>query len=324
MNQTTSNKKYYLTGGAVAVLAFVSATIFARYNYFADQRVNIFDRGINECPGITWNYNNDTTQSSYPISVDGDLELFGEKVPMNDPDVRERLERELQINVYWRSNTILDMKMANRHFDEIEKILKENGVPTDFKYLALIESNFRYDVSPAGAVGFWQFVKGTANSYQLKTDDEVDERYNTEKETRAACDFIKDAKEKFGTWTLAAASFNLGVPSMIQRIKDQKTSNYYEMYFNPETSRYIFRMLAMKIIFSNPKRAGFSVKPEELYQPYRYKVVETDSSIADIADFAAQYGLKYKHIKILNPWLRAAKLTNREHRKYQIKVMEAN
>ena len=141
---------------------------------------------------------------------------------------------------------------------------------------------------------------------------------------KAACDYLKDAKEKFGNWTVAAASYNLGRPSMAQRIKDQKSNNFYDMYFNPETSRYIFRMLAMKIIFSNHKRAGFNIKTEDLYQPYKYKIVEIDSGIHDIADFAAQHDLKYKHIKILNTWLREAQLTNKERRKYQIRILEMN
>src|SRR6185503_5411490 len=146
-------------------------------------------------------------------------------------------------------------------------------------------------------------------------NDEVDERYSIEKATKAACDYLKDAKESFGSWTMAAASYNLGRPSMKQRIKDQKRNNFYDMYFNPETSRYIFRMLAMKIIFSDPKRAGFKVETEDLYQPYRYKLVELDSSISNVADFAALHGLKYKHIKMLNTWLREAQLTNKERKK---------
>ena len=306
------------------ILGLASAAILTGYNYFVQKHVNIFESTKNECPDVKWNYQLDSTQLSYPVSIDGELYFAGERVPLEDPDVKERLERELQLNVYWHSNTLLSMKLANRYFGEIEAILKQNNVPTDFKYLALIESGFRYESSPAGAVGFWQFIKATGATYNLKINEEVDERYNTEKSTLAACTFLKDAKDKLGNWTIAAASYNLGVPSMALRINDQKVNNYYDMYFNPETSRYIFRMLAMKIIFSNPKRAGFVLKPEELYQPYKYKVVEIDSSIANVADFAAQYGLKYKHIKILNPWLRAAKLTNREKLKYQVKILDLN
>jgi hypothetical protein len=322
-NNPMAYKKYLVPAFCIFFLGAASAAIFARYS-LPQQQVNIFNHGNSECPGIQWNYRSDSTDLSSPVSITGELYFAGERVPLEDPDVKERLERELQTNVYWHSNTLMSMKLANRYFTEIEKILADNGLPTDFKYLALIESGFRYDASPAGAVGFWQFVKPTAKMYNLEVNDEVDERYNTEKSTLAACAFLKEAKEKFGNWTTAAASYNLGIPAMQLRIKDQKTSNYYEMFFNPETSRYVFRMLAMKIVFSNPKRAGFSIQPDELYQPYKYKTVEVDTSIDNIADFAARYGLKYKHIKLLNPWLRDAKLTNKEHKKYTIRIMDAS
>jgi len=303
-------------------LGFVSATILGRYNYFTESPVNIFEDTRNECPGIKWAQAVDSTQKTSAVRIEGDLFFCGERVPLEDPDVMERLDRELQLNVFWHSNTLMNMKLANRYFGDIEKMLKENGTPTDFKYLALIESGFRYDVSSAGAAGFWQFVKGTAKAHNMQVDDVVDERYNYEKATIAACAYLKDAKEKLGSWTLAAASYNLGVPGMMSRVNDQKTNNYYEMYFNPETSRYIFRILALKIVFSNPENAGFDIKPKELYQPYKYKMVEVDTSIASIADFAAQFNLKYKHIKILNPWLRDAHLPNRERKKYQLKIMD--
>ena len=152
--------------------------------------------------------------------------------------------------------------------------------------------------------------------------DDVDERYNVEKSTAAACAYLKEAKEILGNWTLAAASYNMGLGGAMTRAKEQKMNNYYDMYFNPETSRYVFRMIAMKIIFSDPKKAGYIMQTGELYAPYKYKVVTVDTSIASIADFAAQFGLKYKHIKILNPWLRDAHLSNKDHHKYDIKIME--
>lgn len=285
-------------------------------------RANILERTKPEGAGLRWSGGADTTYRVSPISVEGELFFAGERVPLEDSEVRERLERELHLNTFWHSNTIMALKLANRYFGDIEKILAENGVPSDFKYLPLIESNFRNDVSPAGAVGFWQFVPATGKSYHLEINSEVDERYNIEKSTAAACAYLKKSKEQLGTWTLAAASYNLGLPGMNNRVRDQKTNNFYEMYFNPETSRYIFRMLAMKIIFSNIEKAGFDIKTEELYQPYKYKIVEIDTGIPNIADFAAQYGLRYKHIKMLNTWLREAKLTNKEHKKYQIKILE--
>ncbi len=305
-----------------ACLLIVGAAIIAGKAFLVPNATNIFIQTKNEAPGIRWINAIDSNHLSYPIHVEGELYFAGERVPLEDPDVKERLDRELLINANWHSNTLLFMKMANRYFPDIEKTLADSGVPTDFKYLALIESGFRLEPSPAGAVGFWQIVKGTAKKYDLLVNDEVDERYNVEKSTSAACVYLKDAKERLGTWTLAAASYNMGLAGAMQRAKEQKMDNYYDMYFNPETSRYVFRMLALKIIFSNPKKAGYVMQPDELYTPYKYRVVSVDTSIASIADFAAQFGLKYKHIKILNPWLRDAHLTNKEHRKYEIKIME--
>ncbi|MBK7149033.1 MAG: lytic transglycosylase domain-containing protein [Bacteroidetes bacterium] len=304
-----------------AVIVAASAALMSRSGPAA---AGVSTIAGNECPELRVVNTIDTTQLARPISVYGKLELFGEPVPLEDADVRERLERELQLNIYWHSNTIMAMKNANRYFGEIEQVLRQNEVHTDFKYLALIESGFRNEVSPAGAVGFWQILKETAKIYGLEVNNEVDERYNYEKATVAACKYLRDAKSIFGNWTLSAASYNLGMAGMKQRVADQKTSNFYEMYFNPETSRYIFRMLAMKIVFSQPEACGFRVQDAELYQPYKYKMVEVDGAIPSIADFAAQYNLKYKHIKILNPWLREASLINSARKKYQIKVMLPN
>jgi peptidoglycan lytic transglycosylase D len=317
------NKKPRIALLVICILLVVgSAVIIAGKTISAPNTTNIFLQTKNQTPGIKWINPVDSTRLSYPIHVEGDLYFAGERVPLEDPDVKERLDRELLINANWHSNTLLAMKMANRYFPDIEKVLIDSGVPDDFKYLALIESSFRLDPSPAGAVGFWQFVKGTAKKYDMVITDDVDERYNVEKSTAAACAYLKDAKNQLGNWTLAAASYNMGLGGAMQRAKEQKMNNYYDMYFNPETSRYVFRMIAMKIIFSDPKKAGYIMQTDELYAPYRYKVVTVDTSIASIADFAAQFGLKYKHIKILNPWLRDAHLTNREHHKYEIKIME--
>lgn len=322
------NKKYLLplvAGIGIIVFITSASVLIPKVSALAQPKftgVNIFDKTKNECPGIRWVDPIDSAQMVFPITVEGELFFAGERVPLEDPDVRERLEREIQVNAYWHSNTLMSMKLANRYFGDIEKILADNGVPTDFKYLALVESSFRNETSPAGAVGFWQFVKPTAKGYGLEVNDEVDERYNYEKSTQAACIYLNEAKQKLGTWTMAAASYNMGMAGAANRMADQKVDNYYDMFFNQETSRYVFRILALKIIFSNPQRAGFFVKNEELYQPYKYKTVEVDTTITNIANFATQYGLKYKHIKILNPWLRDAQLTNKEHKKYSIKILE--
>ena len=319
-----SRNVFLVLGICCGTLVVASAALFAGYNYFTDKPVNVLESCKNDCPNIRWMHPVDSSQWAYPVVVQGEVYFAGERVPLEDPDVKERLEHELTINYYWHSNTLLSMKMANRYFGEVEAVLKKNDVPSDFKYLALIESGFKLESSPAGAVGSWQLLKGTAKEHGLVVNDEVDERYNNEKSTEAACAYLKAAKEKLGNWTLAAASYNLGLPGMLQRVKDQNTSNYYDMYFNPETSRYIFRMIAMKIIFSNPKEAGYIIQPEELYQPYKYKIAEIDSSIGSISDFASQFGLKYKHIKMLNPWLRNASLVNKEHKKYEVKILNAN
>jgi len=312
-----------LTAFIILLAGIASATIQNASSGTFDG-VNIFENTKNDCSGLRWQVITDSANLTFPVKVEGELFFAGERVPLEDPEVKERLERELQLNAYWHSNTLTSMKQANRYFGQLEEILTQNGVPADFKYMPLIESGFRNDISPSGAVGFWQIMKGTAATYNLEVNSEVDERYNIEKSTLAACRYLTDAKGKFGSWTTAAASYNMGMGGMANRIEDQKTSNFYDMYFNPETSRYIFRMLAMKIIFSNPQIAGFLIDKEDLYQPYKYKTVEIDSSIPNIADFATSYGLKYKHIKILNTWLREAKLTNKERKKYSIKVLELN
>jgi hypothetical protein len=257
----------------------------------------------------------------YPFRVDGELTFAGERVPLEDAEVRERLDRELQINVFRQSNTILNMKLANRYFPDIERILTEEGVPTDFKYLPLIESDLRDAISPAGAGGFWQFVAPTAKMYGLEVNDIIDERYNIEKSTRAACVYLKAAKERLGSWTAAAASYNFGVDGIAGKLEKQRTSNYYDLSITAETSRYVFRMLAMKVIFADPERAGYHLQTEDLYQPVPYKIVEVDTTITDLAEFAQSQGLKYKELKQLNAWMRNSSLPNKAKKTYQIKIM---
>ena len=214
------------------------------------------------------------------------------------------------------------MKLANRYFPEIEQILEEEGVPNDFKYLPLIESGFRDVVSPSKAAGFWQFLEPTAKIYGLEIKPELDERYNVEKSTRAACKYLKQAKEKLGNWTLAAASYNMGIAGMAEKCKIQQTDNYYNLLLTQETSRYVFRMLAMKVIFSNPDACGYVLKAEDLYQPFAYNTVEVDTPVTNITRFAAEYGLQYRHIKLLNPWLRDNHIHNPGRKVYSIRLMD--
>ncbi len=294
-----------------------SATI---YEIVKPASNNIFDETRKETPGLQW-IGDSVVLQAHPFRVEGPLFFAGERVPLEDPDVRERLDRELTINVYRHSNTILNMKLANRFFPEIEKIMIEEGVPTDFKYMPLIESDLRDAYSPAGASGFWQFVPATAKNYGLEVNDKVDERYNVERSTRAACQYLKEAKEKLGSWTAAAASYNFGIDGIAGKIQSQHTSNYYDLWITIETSRYVFRMLAMKVIFADPERAGYHLSDADLYQPLLYKTVEVDTAVNDLAAFAEQFGLKYKELKSLNSWMRNSSLPNPNHKVYDIRIL---
>lgn len=248
------------------------------------------------------------------------MEFAGEAVPLDDWDVRERLDRELLVNTYWHSNTIRLLKLANRYFPTIERILRENGVPEDFKYVALVESGLLNVGSPAGAKGYWQFLKSTGQEYGLIINSEVDERYHIEKSTRAAAKYIKKGQTKFGSYTMSAASFNMGMNGLRKQTVRQKSDSYYDLMLNDETSRYVFRILAFKEIFKNPSAYGFNIPSSELYPPYNYYEVDVNGAIPSMADFASKYGLSYKTLKVLNPWLRDNKLTNSSKKTYKVKI----
>lgn len=267
------------------------------------------------------------SQEKYPQNyqivtppVPESIEIFGEEVPLEDIDVRERLEREIIVNTYWHSYTILILKRAQRWFPIIEPILEKNDIPDDFKYISVIESNLDNVVSPAGATGFWQFVKGTAPKYNLEIRDEVDERYHLEKSTQAACDYLREAYDKFGSWATAAASYNMGIDGVEKQIERQKTTNYFNFILNEETSRYLFRAIAMKIIMNNPELYGFSVEEFEKYKPYETYEVEVNGDIKDLALWAKDKGINYKWLKILNPWLRDNTLNVPPGKTYKIKL----
>ncbi|MBL6876485.1 MAG: lytic transglycosylase domain-containing protein [Chitinophagales bacterium] len=255
-----------------------------------------------------------------PVRISGDVFFANERVPLNDQEVRERFDRELLVNTFWHSNTMLNYKLSSKYFDDIEQILEENGVPGDFKYLAVAESGLRNVVSPAGAAGYWQFLKSTGLEYGLEINNEVDERYDYVKATSAACDYLKDAKEKFGSWTLAAASYNIGMAKLYKRLNEQQVSNYYDLYLNSETSRYIFRILSYKMVFENPDKYGFNFVDRDLYQPYQFNQVVVENSIEDLAQFAIDNGTSYKMLKIVNPWLTSTKLTISVGNSYTIKI----
>jgi len=256
----------------------------------------------------------------YAIEVPGRLDFAGEPVSLEKFDVRERFDREILVNTYWQSQTMLFFKRANRWFPVIEPILQEQGVPDDFKYLALIESGLMNVVSPAGATGFWQILAGTARDLGLEVNDKVDERYHVEKSTMAACKYLKDLKQRFGSWTMAAAAYNVGHSRLDRIIQTQKVRDYYDLHLNEETSRYMFRILAVKQIFSDPKGSGFFFRDEDLYPPLQYNTVEVDTTVTNLTDFAFLHNTTYKELRLFNPWLRDYDLPNRSRKKYRVKI----
>ncbi|NJM15723.1 MAG: lytic transglycosylase domain-containing protein [Bacteroidales bacterium] len=244
----------------------------------------------------------------------------GERVPVHFMDVRESLDREMLINIYWQSQTVLFIKRANKFFPEIEKILAEQGVPNDFKYLPLAESGLLNVVSPAGAEGYWQLLEGTAKDYGLMVNQEIDDRYNLGKATLAACSFLKESYQRYGSWTMAAASYNMGRRALDSQMERQHQNNYYDILFNEETSRYVYRLIAIKTILENPAKYGFLIENEEKYAPYQYRTVQVDTTIADLASFASLFGTNYKVLKLLNPWLRENYLPNPAQKVFDIRI----
>ena len=242
-----------------------------------------------------------------------------EVLPLDNFDAVERFDRELMVNSYWQSNTLLNIKKANRFFPVMERILAENGVPDDFKYLAVAESNLRNAVSPAGARGFWQFRKLAAKEYGLEVNEEVDERYHLEKSTQAACEYIKWLKGKFGTWFDAAAAYNVGPTRYKSLLKAQGQSHYFDLNLNSETSRYVFRLMAIKEIMSDPASYGFYLEPGDMYQPFDVYNVEINKSVPSWSKFAGEHGLSYRILKVYNPWLRDSKLTVLKN-KYMVQI----
>lgn len=259
----------------------------------------------------------------YSLNIPENLSFSGEKVPVFDQDVRERLDRELLVNTYWQSNSMLYHKRASKWFPIIEPILKENGIPTDFKYLALVESGLTNVVSPAGAAGYWQLLKTTGQEYGLEVNDEVDERYDVRKSTVAACKYLKEAHDRYGSWTLAAASYNMGMNGVDRQLKRQNVKNYYDLLLNDETSRYVFRILAAKEIIEHPTKYGFHYRLKDLYMPQETYTLKLDTAVKDFADFAAIHKVNYKILKIFNPWLRQSYLTNKSRKRYEIQLPKA-
>lgn len=258
----------------------------------------------------------------YALDLPRELYFAGEKVPMDDQEVRERFDRELLTNTYWQSNMLLSIKRANRWFPVIEPILKENNIPDDFKYLALAESGLLNVTSPAGARGFWQLGEATAKENGLTVTNEIDQRMDVETSTRIACKYLLEAKEEFGSWAMAAASYNMGKTGFRTQKSNQKADNYYDLYLNSETYRYIFRILAFKTIMSNPEKYGFYYQKKHLYPPLKSKTIQVDTAINDLADFAKSQGTNYRNLKIHNPWMLSSKMPNPKGKTYSIAIEE--
>ncbi|WP_411894508.1 lytic transglycosylase domain-containing protein [Winogradskyella sp. A2] len=256
----------------------------------------------------------------YALEMPEDLNFAGEAVPVEDPDIYERMDRELLVNTYWQSNGLLMFKRAQKYFPIIEPILEKNGVPNDFKYLAVIESGLTNAVSPAGARGFWQIMKTTGRENGLEVNSNVDERYNLELATEVACKYLKDAKEKLGSWTLAAAAYNAGNAGISRRLKEQDVNSYYDLLLGEETGRYMFRIVALKEILRNPSVYGFNFNQDQLYKPIPTYKVEVDTAVTDFTQFAERFGINYKILKLHNPWLREKNLNNKSRKLYNIEI----
>ena len=248
------------------------------------------------------------------------LDFAGEPVPLKHFDVAEALTRELTLNYYWHSNMLYIVRLANRFFPVIEPILQREGIPDDFKYLCVAESGLQQVISPAKAVGFWQFLETTGKEYGLEINSEIDERYHIEKSTVAACAYLKKAYEKHGSWAMAAAAYNMGNANTNRQIDRQKQTSYYDLLLPEETSRYVFRILAFKIIMSNLENYGFHIREDELFAPLLWTEVKVTGTVDSWADFAEEHGTNYKLLKYFNPWLRGVTLTNKAKKTYVVKV----
>lgn len=289
------------------VLAFAAGTLFVFWTD-ADDDDGYFRESFRNHYGI------------YALPIPDSLQFAGEAVPLDAWDLRERLDREMLVNTYWQSNTMLYLKRANRWFPVIEPILAAHGVPNDFKYLALIESGLMNVVSPAGAAGYWQLMQSTARELGLEVNNQIDERYHVEKATVAACQYLLDARRRFGNWTLAAAAYNMGNAGINRQLENQKVTDYYDLHLNEETSRYMFRILAVKLIFSNPQASGFHFREKDLYPPLEFTTITVDTTIADLPAFALAQGTNFKTLRLLNPWMRSTELPNRSRKVYEIKL----
>lgn len=258
----------------------------------------------------------------YALEIPKALDFSGEELPVDTPDIRERMDRELLVNTYWQSNGLLMFKRSHRYFPVIEPILKSYGIPDDFKFLALIESGLQNVTSSAGAKGFWQIMEATGKENGLEINSNVDERYHLELSTHVACKYLLKAKEKFGNWTLAAAAYNAGIRGISKQLEKQQVTSYYDLLLGEETGRYIFRVVALKEIINHPQKYGFNFTTSDLYAPVPTSKIQVDTAVTDFVQFANKFGLNYKQLKIHNPWLREGFLNNKSRKLYTLEIPE--
>jgi hypothetical protein len=266
--------------------------------------------------------NNDSPLYENPLTsppIPNHIDFCGETVPLNQYWVKEGLDRELINQCYQHSRTLLTLKRSTRFFPVIEKILKEEKVPDDLKYLCIAESNLENVVSPANAAGFWQFIEATGKSYGLEINENVDERYHLEKATRAACQHLQKLKNQFGSWALAAAAYNMGEGGLAKKMKEQQIDNYWNLYLNQETARYLYRCIAYKLIFENQDLYNIRIATAEFYKPIDYKEIVIEKSIEDVRTYCTQNNILYRQLKELNPWLRSTKLPVAANKPYTLK-----
>lgn len=293
--------KAYLTHGTYLLTIFVLAAFFLQANRQVQGPLATDSAPAEEQATVQYQIRSFDLPTS--------LQFAGEQVPLHQHELRERLDRELHTNIYWNTNTVFLMKRANRWLPQLEEILLANEVPADFKYLAMIESDLKNVISPAQAAGFWQLLKGTAREYGLEVNEEVDERFHQLKATEAATKYLKKAKQRFGNWHDAAASYNIGMAGLERRMKEQESYSYYDLLLPEETSRYFFRVVAIKEIMENPARYGYIVPGKHLYEPETLKAIEVTKTIPNLRSFAREHGINYKLLKRYNPWLRKNTLT---------------
>jgi len=296
------------------VLIFVLCLSAGGLFYFFTLEEGVSDRQYREA--FRRNY------KIFAVDVPETVSFAGEEAPLNVFYVYESLDRELLVNTYWHNKTVLTFKRAHRWFPVIEPILAEYGIPDDFKYLAVIESGLENAISPSGAVGFWQFLKGTAKDYGLEVDSDVDERYHVQKSTVAACKYFRESYQKFSNWTLVAAAYNAGKRRISEELASQKASSYYDLLLSEETSRYVFRILALKTIFEGPTDYGMFMREKDFYPAIPTKTITVDKDIKDLVAFSAEQGIPYKVLKMFNPWLRDRKLKVKKGKTYLITIPE--